>query len=81
MLKNHKLARAIADSSWIMLRQQIEYKDKLRDCTVIIADRFFPSSKKCFDCDAIDNNLTLADRQFICDFGNGRCRRSCIDVP
>jgi putative transposase len=74
MLKNHKLARAIADSSWSMLRQQIEYKAKLRDCTIIIADRFFPSSKKCFDCGAINKNLMLSDRQFICDCGNDRDR-------
>jgi putative transposase len=45
MVKNRKLSRAIADVGWGMLRQFIEYKAKLRNCVVVIADRFFPSSQ------------------------------------
>jgi putative transposase len=45
MIKNRKLSRAIADVGWGMLRQFIEYKVKLRNCVVVIADRFFPSSQ------------------------------------
>jgi len=45
MIKNRKLSRAIADVGFGMLRHFIEYKAKLRKCIVVIADRFFPSSK------------------------------------
>jgi putative transposase len=45
MIKNRKLSRVIADVGFGMLRHFIEYKAKLRKCIVVIADRFFPSSK------------------------------------
>ena len=50
MTKNHKLARAVNDAGFGMLRQFIEYKAELRQCEVVIADRFFPSSKTCSAC-------------------------------
>ena len=66
MIKNHKLARAISDAGFGMLREFIEYKAYLRGCQVVIADRFFPSSRKCsvLDCDYINDNLTLSDREW-----------------
>ena len=68
MIKNHKLARAISDAGFGMLREFIEYKAYLRGCQVVIADRFFPSSRKCsvLDCDYINDNLTLSDREWQC---------------
>ena len=50
MTKNHKLARAVNDAGFGLLRQFIEYKAELRQCEVVIADRFFPSSKTCNTC-------------------------------
>jgi len=47
MIKNRKLSRAISDVGFGMLRQLIEYKAKLRTCVLIVANRFFPSSKMC----------------------------------
>jgi putative transposase len=67
MIKNRKLSRAIADVGWGMLRQFIEYKAKLRNCVVVIADRFFPSSKTCSNCGEVKKNLTLGDRIYECD--------------
>jgi putative transposase len=67
MIKNRKLSRAIADVGWGMLRQFIEYKAKLRNCVVVIADRFFPSSKTCSNCGEVKKNLTLGDRVYECD--------------
>jgi putative transposase len=69
MIKNRKLSRAIADVGFGMLRHFIEYKVKLRNCVVVIADRFFPSSKTCSKCGAKKEDLTLADRIFSCDCG------------
>jgi putative transposase len=53
MIKNHKLVRSISDAGFGYLRQQIEYKAKLRNCELIIANRFFPSSKTCSSCGSI----------------------------
>jgi len=66
MMKNRKLSRAIADVGWGMLRQFIEYKAILRNCIVVIADRFYPSSKTCSNCGEVKKNLTLEDRIYEC---------------
>jgi len=67
MIKNRKLSQAIADVGWGMIRQFIEYKAKLRNCIVVIADRFFPSSKTCSNCGEVKKNLTLKDRIYSCE--------------
>jgi putative transposase len=69
MVKNHKLARSISDAGFGYLRQQIEYKARLRNCEVIIADRFFPSSKQCSACGSIQKTLSLSERTYHCDCG------------
>lgn len=69
MTKNHCLARAINDSGWSMLRSQIEYKAKLRNCAVVIANRFFASSKTCSSCGTIKSDLSLSDRVYNCACG------------
>ena len=45
MLKNHKLAQAIADCGFFEFKRHLEYKAKKFGCEIIIADRWFPSSK------------------------------------
>ena len=47
MLKNHKLARAIADMGFGEFRRQLEYKATQRGKTVVIVNRWYPSSKTC----------------------------------
>lgn len=66
MLKNHKLAKAIQDSSWSSFVNLLEYKCKWYGRTLIKVDRFFPSSKTCSDCGHINQNLKLKDREWIC---------------
>ncbi len=66
MLKNHKLALAIADVGFFELKQQVKYKSKLRNNNIIVANRFFASSKTCSNCGIIKQDLTLAHRTFIC---------------
>ena len=50
MLSNHKLAKAIADSGFGLLRNKLEYKSKWSGKNVILAGRFDPSSKQCSNC-------------------------------
>lgn len=67
MMKNHCLAKAIADVGMYEFRRQMEYKCPLYGAKLVFADRFFPSSKMCSRCGHIKTDLTLAQRTFICD--------------
>jgi putative transposase len=67
MLKNHTLAKHIADASFGEIRQQLVYKARLHGNTLNIIDRFFPSSKRCSRCGNINTELTLTDRTYVCD--------------
>lgn len=66
MMKNHYLAQAIADVGFYELRRQIEYKAKRCGVQVLLADRWFPSSKTCSNCGHVKNNLKLSNRVFEC---------------
>jgi putative transposase len=66
MLANHRLARAISDASWAEFARQLRYKQAWRCGTLVVADRWYPSSKLCAACGAIRGDLTLADRVFSC---------------
>ncbi|PSF35824.1 transposase [Aphanothece hegewaldii CCALA 016] len=66
MLKNGKLAKAIADSGFYEFRRQLEYKTQLYGSKLILADRWFPSSKTCSNCGFHHQELTLAERVFSC---------------
>ena len=66
MVKNHCLARAVSDVGMYEMRRQLGYKARFRKCLLIIADRFFPSSKLCSQCGAIKQDLTLSDRIYRC---------------
>lgn len=67
MVKNRKLSRHIMDQSFSEFHRQLEYKSNWYDSELIIADRFFPSSKMCHACHAINDSLTLSDRYWTCD--------------
>lgn len=69
MMRNDKLARHIADAGWGELRRQLAYKAQQRGVTLAVVDRFFPSSKTCSDCGAVNGALTLADRRWTCVCG------------
>ena len=66
MLANHKLARAIADIGFYEFRRQLDYKMALRGGVVIVADRYFPSSKLCRFCGGKHEQLKLSDREWVC---------------
>ena len=67
MVKNHCLARAISDAGFGMFRQFLEYKAKLRGNTIKIVDRWFPSSKTCSGCGTVKKDLSLSEREFVCE--------------
>lgn len=69
MSQNSRFARGTLDVGMYEMRRQLEYKSKFRQCELVIADKWFASSKICSQCGLKKNNLSLADRIFICDNG------------
>ncbi len=69
MVKNRHLARAISDLGFGELRRQIEYKSEWRGVEVVIANRWFPSSKTCNACGLVNQELQLKDREWKCECG------------
>lgn len=67
MLKNHHLAQAIADVGLYEFRRQMMYKGEWYGCTVKIADRFYPSSKRCSGCGQVKSSLPLRERDYRCE--------------
>lgn len=70
MMKNRHLSKAVQQQSFYEFRRQIEYKSAWNHIPVIIADRFFPSSKLCSCCGMIKKDLKLSDRIYKCECGN-----------
>jgi putative transposase len=67
MLKNHKLSKSIIRSSWTIWTDMIKYKVNKFSCNLMIADRFFPSSKICACCSNVKKDLKLSNRVYVCD--------------
>jgi putative transposase len=67
MLKNGNLARHLADAGFGTIRRQLGYKTVWRGGALIVADRWYPSSKTCSACTTVKTKLSLRDRVFECD--------------
>ena len=66
MMRNHKLAKAIADVSWGRFLSELEWQCKKHQSHSHRVDRFFASSKTCSSCGWKNDHLTLANRTFSC---------------
>ena len=66
MVRNRHLARSIADMGFFEFRRQLEYKAAMRGGQVVIADRWFPSSKICSCCGHKQEELPLSVRRWSC---------------
>lgn len=67
MMANRKLSCAISDIGFYEFRRQLEYKSEIYETKIVIADRWYPSSKTCSKCGWIDKKLKLFNRTFHCD--------------
>ena len=70
MMKNRHLSKAVQNQGFFEFKKQLEYKCNDSGIQLIIADRFYPSSKLCSCCGKIKKNLKLSDRTYRCECGN-----------
>ncbi|MFF7276818.1 RNA-guided endonuclease TnpB family protein [Streptomyces griseorubiginosus] len=66
LLKNSHLSRAISDAAWSEFRGMLEYKADWYGREVIAVDRWFPSSKLCSRCGALQSKMPLSIRTWTC---------------
>jgi len=66
MVKNHHLSKSISDASWGTFFNLLANKAEEAGRQVIKISRFEPSSKTCSECGAINQELKLSDRQWVC---------------
>ena len=62
MMSNKRLSRQISDVGWSEFRRMLEYKTKWYGSKLIVAPRFYPSSKTCSECGALINELPLSNK-------------------
>jgi putative transposase len=66
LVKNHHLARSISDAAWGELGSQLRYKAEWYGAILVVAPRFFASTKTCSSCGWVWQDMTLADHVFAC---------------
>lgn len=66
MLSKKSLSRRISDAGWGEFRSMLEYKTRWYGSSLIIAPRFYPSSKMCSNCDHLVDKLPLEIRKWQC---------------
>lgn len=67
MMKNRHLSKAISEQGFYEFKRQMTYKCELYGIELVIADRFYPSSKTCSKCGNVKKDLKLSDRIYHCD--------------
>ena len=66
MTRNRRLARAIADQGFGQARRMLGYKTTWHGGQLIIAGRWFPSSRTCSGCGTVKTKLALSERTYSC---------------
>ena len=66
MMKNHKLARHLADATFSEFKRILNYKAAQSGMVVVEVGRFYPSSQICYECKHQYKELTLAEREWTC---------------
>jgi putative transposase len=66
MIRNRHLARAISDQGFGQIRRMLAYKTAWNGGALVLADRFYPSSKTCSACGTVKTKLSLSERTYAC---------------
>ena len=64
--KGFKLGKSVNDAAMSEIRRQVTYKCEWYGTELIIADRWYASSKNCSGCGTKNTELTLGDREWCC---------------
>ncbi|WP_326549260.1 IS607 family element RNA-guided endonuclease TnpB [Micromonospora sp. NBC_01813] len=67
MLRNRRLARHVADAGFAEIRRQLAYKTGWNGGRLVVADRWYPSSKTCSGCGTVKTKLALSEREYRCE--------------
>ena len=65
-MKNKRLAKWISFNQFYNFKSKLQYKCNLYGIELVVADRFYPSSKLCSKCHTKKEFLSLSERTFIC---------------
>jgi putative transposase len=66
MIKNRSLSQKVMDAGWGEFRRQLGYKTIWYGSKLRVADRWYPSSKRCSDCGFTLKRLALSEREWAC---------------
>lgn len=66
MIRNRRLSRRVADLGWGEFHRQLSYKCVWYGSMLVVADRFFPSTKTCSGCGELADEVPLSQRTFVC---------------
>ena len=75
MMQNHCLARALSDVGLGEIRRQLTYKAEIYGTELVVASRWFASTKKCSRCGVVGPKLPLSQRTFKCASCGFECDR------
>ncbi len=67
MRRNRKLALSISDVGFGEFKRQMTYKAVWQGGTLLLADRWFPSTKLCSGCGHVKAEMDLSERVYVCD--------------
>jgi len=66
MLARRNTARSISDAAFGEFRRMLEYKAKFYGATIVVANRWFPSSQTCSECGTVDKESRESQARFVC---------------
>jgi putative transposase len=64
---NLRLARVILDGGFHAFPRRLDYKARRSGAAVVVANRWFPSSKTCACCGSVKAGPAVSQRIFTCD--------------
>ena len=59
--------KSVHDNAWSTFLTFLRYKLEDRGKKLVVIDRYYPSSKRCSNCGAVKNNLSLSERTYRCE--------------
>lgn len=67
LIKNRKLAKSFADASISSLYAKIDYKIRQKGGYLVKIDKWYPSTKTCFNCNNVKDSMKLKERIYNCE--------------